>query len=174
MKLRWTTGLLFVMASILALTALGKLSSAAAPVSGRFDSGDGVFPFLTVRQVLMWTAVAECMAVVVLWLHQSQTLKVLTVTFFASGFIAYRSVLLAGDIKQSCGCSGEVWKAFGLSDAQIESLNLLAFLVFVAAWLLYVWAWLSNRPSRRLNPPDVSIRSRETPRVPTADAALCR
>lgn len=153
----WSKIVRALMMFILVFSALGKLASAGAPVSGRLDIADGVFPFFTVRQVMLWTGVSECLAVALLCLHWSETLKVLVLALFASGFVAYRAVLFAGDVGQPCGCTGHVWSVLGFTESQIEVFNFYVFLAFTAACVLHTALWL--RGSKELQARPVVLNS---------------
>ncbi len=114
---------------LLLATAAGKFGSATGN-SRILDEKDPILWFLSNRNLLLVTGIAELLVVFSLLSLQSISARLSVLLMLCLAFIGYRLSLYLGGFPGSCKCLGMITAAIGLSDETSNriSLGILAFL----------------------------------------------
>jgi hypothetical protein len=130
-------GFLLSVGLILAVTALGKLAGVFTDVPA-LSEPEPLLTFVTNRQIILLAAILELAILACLFSKRLHlTIKLLSVAWISTVFLAYRLSLWSIGYHGTCGCLGHITEALGISADRVDlSMKLLLFYLVIGSYFL--------------------------------------
>jgi hypothetical protein len=147
----WSRRFVYTVIAILSVTVVFKILGACGEEK-ILSANEPLLSFLSVRQLLVFSAIAEVATICGLCLLKQQTSRFLLILWLSGSFLTYRSGKWLAKISAPCPCLGTVnsWCSIGITPGRLDEIMLALALYMFLGSVLGMLVGLLSTPKAKL------------------------